>query len=618
MSIFQFLKKPRIAIQLLIWFLTISLLPLAIVTFIVYEQSKQALEQEVTQDLLSVGQRQSQQILSYIRERESNVTTLSRTPDIIRALKEFDAAFKQGGFLSARYVMADSDLRPFLTYYQESAGYDDLYLFSPDGYAIFSVTQGEDLGSNFNSGIYCHTGLAEVFDRANTMLETGVSDFDYYPVTNEPAAFVAAPVLDEGRIIGVVALQMNNDTIYKIVNDYTGLGQTGETVVASVEGDRAVFQAPSRHDPYAAFRTKVDLGSSRDQAVEKAVQGRKGNGITTDYRNEKVLAVWKYTPDMRWGIVTKIDLDEAFAPIARLRNVSLSVGLVTLVMVAISATFVAGSISNPIRRLTWGTKRVADGDLSQKIDISTRNEIGDLARSFNEMTEGLRERNFIKETFGRYLSEEIRDEVLSGRIPLDGEFKEVTVMFADLRDFTAMTEINDPKMIVTVMNSYFEAMCEAIQAEGGLILQFLGDEIYAVFGAPMSRDDHPVRAFRAALEMSRRLMSLNRDFVTQGKPGLKHGIGLHTGHVVAANIGSPDRLSYLLVGDTVNLASRLQGLTKEHGIEIILSQDTLSRLPETELARVELSDLGLTQVKGKSLAVNIFSVRSKSKPVLPT
>jgi adenylate cyclase len=388
-------------------------------------------------------------------------------------------------------------------------------------------------------------------------------------------------------------------------------------VIASIVGRRAVFQTPSRHDPYAAFRKKIDLGVDHDQAVENAVRGRKGNGITIDYRDRKVLAVWKYAPDMRWGMVTKIDLEEAFAPIAKLRNISLGVGLVTLVMVVISAIFVARSISNPIRRLTWGTKRVAEGDLSQKIEISTKNEIGDLAQSFNEMTEGLKERNFIKETFGKYLSEEIRDEVLSGRIPLDGEFKEVTVMFADLRGFTTMTEVNDPKMIVTVMNSYFESMGEAIQAEGGLILQFLGDEIYAVFGAPVSRYDHPLRAFRAALEMSRQLMTLNTHLATQGKPTLQHGIGLHTGQVVAANIGSPDRLSYLLVGDTVNLASRLQGLTKEYGVEIILSQETLSHLPEAELARVELSDLGPTQVKGKSLAVEIFAVKSIGKTLLP-
>jgi adenylate cyclase len=291
--------------------------------------------------------------------------------------------------------------------------------------------------------------------------------------------------------------------------------------------------------------------------------------------------------------------------------------LATVVMVVISAIFVARSISNPIRELTWRTSRVAEGDLSQKIEIYTKNEIGDLAQSFNAMTDGLRERNFIKETFGKYLSEEVRDEVLSGRIPLDGEFKDVTVMFADLRGFTTMTEAHDPKMIVTVMNSYFEAMGETIQAEGGLILQFLGDEIYAVFGAPVSRHDHPVRALRAALEMGRRLSALNVQLAKQGKPALQHGIGLHTGQVVAANIGSSHRLSYLLVGDTVNLASRLQGLTKEHGVEVILSRETLSHLPETELAGIELSALGPTQVKGKSSTVEIFGVKKTAKTVPP-
>ena len=190
------------------------------------------------------------------------------------------------------------------------------------------------------------------------------------------------------------------------------------------------------------------------------------------------------------------------------------------------------------------------------------------------MIAGLKERDFIKETFGKYVSEEIRDEVLSGRIALDGDKKEVTILFADLRDFTPMTESHEPKFVIKIMNSYFKEMAEAIQGQDGLVLQFIGDEIYAVFGAPISRPDHPERAFRAGLEMGRRLVKLNRDFEQKDWPGLRHGIGIHTGEVIAANIGSPDRLSYLLVGDTVNLASRLQSSTKELDTEMIISEAT--------------------------------------------
>ena len=247
---------------------------------------------------------------------------------------------------------------------------------------------------------------------------------------------------------------------------------------------------------------------------------------------------------------------------------------------------------------------VRHGQFDKKVRVTSNDEIGYAGDVINEMNEGLKERDFIKETFGKYVAQEVRDEVLSGRIPLDGETKDVTVLFADLRDFTPMTESNDPKLVVKMMNSYFKEMAEAIQQEGGLVLQFLGDEIYAVFGAPVSRPDHPVRAFRAGLEMGRRLQVLNRHFTEQEWPALRHGIGIHTGEALAANIGSPDRLSYLLVGDTVNLASRLQGLTKEFGTEMILSKATLARL-EDQTAFRKLAD---TRVKGRSEPVEIYTV----------
>ncbi len=226
----------------------------------------------------------------------------------------------------------------------------------------------------------------------------------------------------------------------------------------------------------------------------------------------------------------------------------------------------------------------------------------------NEMIAGLKERDFIKETFGKHVSEEIRDEVLSGRITLDGDKKEVTILFSDLRDFTPMTESHEPKFVIKIMNSYFKEMAEAIQGQGGLVLQFIGDEIYAVFGAPISLPDHPERAFRAGLEMRRRLVKLNRDFEKKDWPGLRHGIGIHTGEVVAANIGSPDRLSYLLVGDTVNLASRLQSSTKELDTEMIISEATRARLTEVDLVTTELRQLPTTKVKGKKQPVKIYAV----------
>ena len=387
----KFLRKPKLSVQLITWFLIIALVPLSVVSYLIYQRSEKSLFESVTRDLLSVTQRQSKQILTYLRERERNVTTLSRMPGIVSAIKEFEHAFKKKGLDSQDYNAVDQRLRSFLTYYQESFRYDDLFLISPNGDVVFSVKRGEDFGSNYMTGIYRTTELAKTFDRANTLLVTEISDFDYYPPTNEPAAFIASPILDKKHVVGVVALQMNNEEIYRIVNDYTGLRKSGETVIASNMDNRAIFQTPTRHDPYAAFRKKIPIGSRFDNGIENAVQGKKGSGIINDYRGKEVLAVWRYIPETRWGMVTKIDTDEAFAPIAHLRKICITIGIVTLILVVSAAIFVARSLSDPILKLTGITKKIAEGDLEQEIRIPVKNEIGILAASFNEMTHRLRE-----------------------------------------------------------------------------------------------------------------------------------------------------------------------------------------------------------------------------------
>ncbi len=231
-----------------------------------------------------------------------------------------------------------------------------------------------------------------------------------------------------------------------------------------------------------------------------------------------------------------------------------------------------------------------------------------LGDATNQMIRGLQEKEMLREVFGRYVTPQIRDEVISGRIPLDGEYKEVTVLFADLKDFTAMTEMRDPKQMVQILNAYFQEMDTAIKARSGLILQFLGDEIYAVFGAPVPCSNHAEQAFLTALEMTQGLKRLNQRFASQGWPVLSHGIGIHTGWAVAASIGSPDRLSYLLVGDTINLASRLQSLTRSLDARIIISADTVASLPPQLIQQNLLKHSQSVQVKGRKVKIDIYLI----------
>lgn len=262
------------------------------------------------------------------------------------------------------------------------------------------------------------------------------------------------------------------------------------------------------------------------------------------------------------------------------------------------------SLRIQLREIIGVLREVAQGRFGRKVVVTSNDEIGFTGDAINEMTKGLLERDLIKETFGKYVSHEVRDEILAGNIPLDGEHKEVTVLFADLRNFTPMVESTPPKEVVGIINGYFKEMSEAVQQQGGLVLQFIGDEIEAVFGAPLALDDHPRRAARAALDMRQRLVSLNQELAERGYPPLRHGVGIHSGQALAANIGSPDRLSYALVGDTVNLASRLQGLSKEFSVDILLSDATAAFLgPE-----FNLRELPPTMVKGKSEPVRIFTL----------
>lgn len=207
---------------------------------------------------------------------------------------------------------------------------------------------------------------------------------------------------------------------------------------------------------------------------------------------------------------------------------------------------VSGNFRRPLEEIIRVLQEVRKGRFDQRVRVTSNDEIGYTGDVINEMSQGLQEREFIKETFGRYVSREIRDEILAGGIPLDGENKEVTILFADLKDFTPMVEATPPKEVVKIINGYFREMNEAIKAHRGLVLQFIGDEIEAAFGAPVFYPDHADAAYLAAQAMCEGLKRLNEAARTQGSPCLDHRIGIHTGPVVAANIGSPDRLSYSL------------------------------------------------------------------------
>jgi len=265
---------------------------------------------------------------------------------------------------------------------------------------------------------------------------------------------------------------------------------------------------------------------------------------------------------------------------------------------------VGNSILNPIRELLGVVQSVKGGDFNQRIRVLSNDEIGVLGDAGNDMIRGLADRERIREVFGKYVTPEIRDQILAGRIPLNGERRMATLVFSDLRDFTSYVEENPSEEVISSMRDYFTAMEKAIRAHQGLVLQYVGDEVEAVFGVPLRHVYHADKAVLAALEMRKSLEGLNQHRIKEGKAIFRHGIGICTGEVLAGNTGSEDRLSYALIGDTVNLASRIQGLTKTFHCDILVSEETVKMLEHSFHIQKELPQ----SVKGYSRPITVYRI----------
>jgi len=213
-------------------------------------------------------------------------------------------------------------------------------------------------------------------------------------------------------------------------------------------------------------------------------------------------------------------------------------------------------------------------------------------------------RQRVEEAFGRHVHPSVAELILSDKLSMDGEMTNVTLLFSDLRNFTSFAEQNHPKVVFARINEYYSAMSDIIHRFNGVVLQYVGDEIEAVFGAPFSDDRHPDKAVQAALEMRQALAELNTRLQDLGQNQFCHGVGIHSGPVLAGVVGSTDRQTYCLVGDTVNMASRVADLCKEYDTDILISHQTYQQLTEDH----GLSGLPPAQVKGRRQNLIVYKI----------
>lgn len=229
---------------------------------------------------------------------------------------------------------------------------------------------------------------------------------------------------------------------------------------------------------------------------------------------------------------------------------------------------------------------------------SIAGKAGDEAKKLVERVVAfIKDREFVTRILGAYVSEEIKDRLLDQGLSMEGEEKEVTVLFSDLRDFTTLSEDMPPRRVVQILNLYFDRMVRIIQDEGGVVDKFIGDAIMAYFGAPVPLDNPRENAMRAARRMRQELSALNHQLKERENLQLQAGTGLHHGTVVLGSIGSEKRRDYTIIGDTVNIAARLESLTRSLHSPIIFSEDVLEGLGQKE--HLNLQPLQKLSLKGR-------------------
>jgi class 3 adenylate cyclase len=281
-----------------------------------------------------------------------------------------------------------------------------------------------------------------------------------------------------------------------------------------------------------------------------------------------------------------------------------AVGILTSIGMAILVTH---SIVEPLGQLQQAMEKVESNDLTAHVPVVSNDELGYVSERFNEMVGGLRRAEVLRNLLNLYVSPEVARAAIEQGTNLGGQVVHCTILFSDIRGFTSLSEKLPPDQLIALLNRYMSRMVDVVIANGGIVNKFGGDSLLAIFGTPLNPfDDHAARAIRAALEMQSALKEFNAEQAKTDAPILKIGIGIASGPAVAGNVGGEGRIEYTVIGDTVNLASRLQDLTKE------LHQDILANEPAiraaTKTFSIAVQPLEPVSVRGKAEPVNVYAV----------
>lgn len=390
-------------------------------------------------------------------------------------------------------------------------------------------------------------------------------------------------------------MRLKNEQVEFIVDtpasDDDGDGQISEDELPAPVG--TVYNNP----PQSMLRGFVQVSSDQGPFVDQWGQTMSGYAPVLDSQGESV------------GLLG-IDMD--VSRINRKLEVISRGGMISL-GIAVSLAIVLGVYFSrqtlvPVRQLQAAMSRVQDGDYTHTLETDRRDEFGQLARHFNSMVSELRQKSWLEKSMGKVVNKNVIQHLLKNDLHLGGEVLQATVLFCDLRGFTALSEKLPPKLLVGLLNDYLTAMVRIVEKNGGIVDKFIGDSIMAVFGYPQPLENEQGLALSAAEEMITSCDQLNVSMGLSEDIVLVNSVGLHTGTLMAGNIGSPERMEFTVMGDAVNVASRLETLTRKFKTRLAASEAVVEQLESNPLQTV-----GNQHLSGRHQGINVYILEQQDE-----
>ena len=531
----------------------------------------------------------------------SNAQTYLQSLYTVPAKGDFNASAKirSAGDPSA-WSALNARYQPFFSDFASRFGFDDAMLLDTDGNVVYSTYKQVDIGANILGPPYKSTNLADAYRqamRATSVDEVILTDFqNYAPAYGKPTPWVLTPIGDGGGIYGVLALQLSVDGINNVMTgnrgwEAEGLGSTGETYLAGQDRlmrsvSRELLTDPQRFladvvangTPADLAKRQVEVGDSvllqpvNTEAVNAALAGQAGVTTAKSYLGPEVLVAYEplQLPGLDWAIVAKIDRAEALAPVSRFaRNIALSTAAIVLAVCLLSLLF-SRILTRPVKALADAVRRVSGGDLGVAVPVTSRDEFGQLAEAFNDMSASLQTKQLLIEDQRRE-----NDQLLSSLMPeteakrfregeenISTQYRDVSVIYAQLLGFDEFSRSMPSEQSVSMLNSIVEAFDGAAERHGVEQVRSMQDNgLLATCGLVVPRVDHASRT----IAFARELTEIVHRFNDQHDAALTIRAGIDSGPATSGLVGERSTI-YALWGEAVDLAHRVHAATKSPGV----------------------------------------------------